>query len=361
MIDSMFLSIVLIGLCLVLSLTLGWDALSCLNLWASRIKIGRWNDRRKWREAVARKARRWLDHTPMVPISDNRRYRILNVLKGQHRSRNIQSWQIGGLLLGLDEEDAQKYVRCHPVSFDMDSFSPDCAFYAYALKVKGVLPVSEENKIISFYTGHYKEGTVPYCDSRSDIRYVDTIGMLCPLLYLLGLDNLADRQIAEFDRALIEGVFPFHALDPILGRPLGAHDWGRGCGWYILGLTGTVTNIDRVLALAEKLLALQRSEGGFGCFLFDESSRLDSSATVLAGHLFVSAYKHSGDDRFLNAAKRSEYALMKMTRRDGTVDHAQGDTKGIGIYSSLFDRMPFVQGLALCLSSDLETVRNYDC
>ena len=39
--------------------------------------------------------------------------------------------------------------------------------------------------------------------------------------------------------------------------------------------------------------------------------------------------------------------LQSVTRRDGTVDFSQGDTKGIGVYSMNFDRLPFTQGFVL--------------
>lgn len=38
---------------------------------------------------------------------------------------------------------------------------------------------------------------------------------------------------------------------------------------------------------------------------------------------------------------------MKVTRRNGIIDFSQGDTKDIGVYSQLFDKMPFTQGLAI--------------
>ena len=53
-------------------------------------------------------------------------------------------------------------------------------------------------------------------------------------------------------------------------------------------------------------------------------------------------------------AIKIEKALMKATRRDGTIDFAQGDTKGIGSYSQIFDRMPFAQGMGLYLSKTLD-------
>lgn len=36
-----------------------------------------------------------------------------------------------------------------------------------------------------------------------------------------------------------------------------------------------------------------------------------------------------------------------VTRRSGAVDFSQGDTKDIGVYSMLFDVLPFTQGYAI--------------
>ena len=97
------------------------------------------------------------------------------------------------------------------------------------------------------------------------------------------------------------------------------------------------------------MLDLQRPDGSFGSFLFNPSSPKESSATVLAGHLFVRAYEMTEDTVFLEAAQRCLRALMTMTRRDGAVDYAQGDTIGIGFYATHFDILPFAQGLTLLL------------
>lgn len=95
------------------------------------------------------------------------------------------------------------------------------------------------------------------------------------------------------------------------------------------------------------MLQLQQPGGSFRSFFFDRYSPIDSSATVLAGILFVKAYEFCPNERFKDAAVKVQNALMKMTRRDGTIDFAQGDTKGVGMYSSRFQSMPFVQGMTL--------------
>lgn len=92
--------------------------------------------------------------------------------------------------------------------------------------------------------------------------------------------------------------------------------------------------------LSNHLLPFQKADGGFSCLVFNPNERFESSGSALFGLLFVHAYRVSGDERYLNAAIKIEKALMKATRRDGTIDFAQGDTKGIGSYSQIFDRMP---------------------
>ena len=38
---------------------------------------------------------------------------------------------------------------------------------------------------------------------------------------------------------------------------------------------------------------------------------------------------------------------MSVTKKNGEIDFSQGDTKDIGVYSILFDILPFAQGFAL--------------
>ena len=306
-----------------------------LNIWQARIHIGRWTDRARWQEAMTVKARQWLRHTPEVRVA------------GRQGSKTVNLWQVGGLLLGLDDEDARIFLDSRPDCLELVGEPVETAFLAYALKTRNSLPAAAEARLKAVFSDYT---TVPYRKGSPDIRYVDTIGLLCPFLYSCGLDDLADRQIAQYDQALYDGVFPFHAFDTGRNLPMGVCDWGRGTGWYILGLLASDHQRDRILRLAGRMLDLQRPDGSFGSFLFNPSSPKESSATVLAGHLFVRAYEMTEDTGFLEAAQRCLRALMTMTRRDGAVDYAHGDTIGIGFYATHFDILPFAQGLTLLLS-----------
>ena len=41
------------------------------------------------------------------------------------------------------------------------------------------------------------------------------------------------------------------------------------------------------------------------------------------------------------------FRSISVTKKNGEVDFSQGDTKDIGVYSVLFDILPFAQGFAL--------------
>jgi unsaturated rhamnogalacturonyl hydrolase len=191
---------------------------------------------------------------------------------------------------------------------------------------------------------------------------VDTIGMIVPFLVLCGNAELAMKQIGEYDKARLPGSsIPSHAYDIIQNVPLGIYDWVRGIGWYILGLVES--NADgyfdmRIISLAEELLHYQKDDGGFGTMFFNKNTACESSGTALIGLLMISAYRINSDKRFLDTAFRIEKQLMRHTRRNGAVDFCQGDTKGIGYYSTFYSVMPFAQGIALRLSKALNEYEN---
>lgn len=325
--------------------------------WQSRIHIGRWTDRKVWQQAVEKKARQWLHQSPTVQKTEQDRLVLWDMLRGNYRSSTIQSWQDAGLLLALSEQDAQAYAKRHSSLFAKETWQVDQSLLAYALKKKNALSIDTEKEITERFASYRKdEQTIPYRKTLPHIRFVDTVGLVCPFLHQCGFSDLAIRQIEEYDKGIWEGTFPPHAYDLTTHKPLGVFDWARGCGWYVLGLIEAPDlpgNEQRILNLSNRLLPFQKPDGGFSCMLFNPNERFEASGSALFGLLFVHAYRLSGDKRYLHAAFCVEKALMKATRRDGTIDFAQGDTKGIGFYSRIFDRMPFAQGMGLYLSNTL--------
>lgn len=342
--------IVLTGVCV--------DLYYAINEWQQRIHIGRWDNRKQWQAAMEKKARQWLRKSPIVSKTDQNRWILWDMIRGNYASRIIQSWQDGGLLLGLSKEDAQLYVKHHPQLFSRH-IEVDQAFLAFALKQQSALEEDKEMLMKKYLVSYTDENhTIPYREACTQIRFVDTVGLVCPFLYSIGEYTLANKQIAEYDKALYKKVFPAHAFNLSTQLPMGVFDWSRGIGWYILGLVLTPESIynqhERILRLAANLLPLQSQQGGFSCMVFNPEGRYESSGSAIIGLLFVEAYKLSGDDRFIKAAFKIESSLMKATRRNGALDYAQGDTKGIGFYSNKFSIMPFAQGISLLLSKKLD-------
>lgn len=354
--------VIIIILFAILLIFIGVDFSLFFYEWQARIHIGRWNDRLEWQKAVESRARKWLRRPPTVKLTDNNHWVLYDILRGRYRKHTIQSWQTAGLLMAFGKEEA---ARCVERKIDTKTGNwkrnprhVDEALLAYVLKKYEVLTPKAEETIFSLLKNlQGKQETIPYRGDMPDVRFVDTIGMVVPFLKICGKDELAMKQIEEYDTTKLEdSSIPSHAYNIVLNVPLGIYDWGRGIGWYILGLVES--NVDgsldtRIIQLAEELLIYQRGDGGFGAMYFNKESSNESSGTTLIGLLMLNAYRINSDQRFLEAAFQIEEQLMRMTRRSGAIDFCQGDTKGIGYYSTTFSVMPFAQGLALKLSKDL--------
>lgn len=149
--------------------------------WQSRIHIGRWTDRKAWQQAVEKKARQWLYKSPTVQITDQDQLILWDMLKGNYRSTTIQSWQDAGLLLSLPEQDAQEYVKRHPSLFIKENWQIDQSLLAYVLKKKDALYMETEKEIKEHFISYQQtEQTIPYRKTLPHIRFVDTIGLVCP-------------------------------------------------------------------------------------------------------------------------------------------------------------------------------------
>jgi len=354
------------------------DIVPRLRQWIGRIHIGRWKDASAWLQALQRTCESWLERTPIVPFKEQDRMILLDILKGEYHNSTIQYWQRAGLILGLSENDEK--LQKNAISSVIDEQTGqwktmpkriDCALLAYAIltskdaDVAHIKPAMDAvYKLIREYKGDGQ--TVPYRKGQSDIRFVDTLGFICPFLMAYtwhygtqDSEDLAWRQMEEYDIALLpKWYFPAHAYDLKQQAPLGLYDWGRGMGWYALALIEMYKFADemgknrlktRILRLSDSLMQCQQKGGGFSAELFSKSNA-EGSATVLAGLLLHQAYCLTQDAKYKEATRRAVSALMSLTRRNGALDMCQGDTRGIGFYSSRFDVMPFAQGLALMLA-----------
>lgn len=378
---------ILIVIALISILFFGIDWFISFNIWQKRIYIGRWENDIEWIAALNRIAIKWMRRTPVVRQSENDRLVLWDILRGNYKRESIQSWQIAGLLMGVEKERGFRYFLSSQLDADSlkwkkEPLEVDEAIKGYVLlQYMSVNPQKYKPAMDQLYRcilqKRHLTGTIPYRSFLPTIRFVDTIGLVVPFLISYGVHyqqpesiQIAIAQIREYDAAKLVGTeFPAHAYNIEKQYPMGVYDWGRGIGWYILGLTESLKVIQgrdksfevelkqRICRLANGLLPCQTAEGGLSHMLFTNGNEIESSATVLGGILFLESYKISGEKTFLIAAIEAANALKGVTQRNGAIDNCQGDTHGIGYYSHARGYMPFVQGLTLRFARELQNYK----
>jgi unsaturated rhamnogalacturonyl hydrolase len=176
--------------------------------------------------------------------------------------------------------------------------------------------------------------------------------------------DLAVKQIRTYEAyGMLDGHYiPSHAYQTENKVPLGLFGWGRGLGWFAIGLIDTWNELpqshmykpvleESVKKFAYSAMAFQQEHGNWNWTVTREESRPDSSTTATLGWFMLNASKIDEiSDVCLDSTDRAIRYLMKATRRNGAVDFSQGDTKDIGVYSMLFNILPFTQGFCVRLA-----------
>ena len=103
-----------------------------------------------------------------------------------------------------------------------------------------------------------------------------------------------------------------------------------------------------IIKFAKSIIKLQQDNGGWGWTVTRKETRIDSSTTAtLAWYLLnASQIEEINNECKLAYTKAIKY-LKSVTKKNGAIDFSQGDTKDIGVYSMLFDILPFAQGFSL--------------
>ena len=359
------------------------DLVPIFNTWISRIHIGRYSDKYIWSKSLINRSIKWLNNTPKIKVTDNNRLTIIDRLKGNYTKSSIQHWQQAALILGLSEcskdynkiyNYIQKYLYKH---FDSDGQwkeKPqyiDCAILSYAVMKydttdKYKLSLDYTYKLIKEHLG--EDNTVKYRKYMPNYRYVDTVGFISPFLVKYGLKyndekaiELGIKQITEYYKYGFdsESNIPFHAYDVNTKYKLGLCGWGRGLGWFAIGLIDAWRELPNnnkyknileeiVIKYANTILKVQLDNGGFGWTVTRKETRIDSSTTATLGYFLVCASEiEEITESCLEGYNKAIKYLMSVTKKNGEIDFSQGDTKDIGVYSILFDILPFAQGFAL--------------
>ncbi len=367
MIFALIFVSVLLLICLVI---FAFDFVPSLLTWLKRIHIGRYTDEKSWRENVEKTALAQIKKMPPIPISDATAYTVFPKLRGKYYNFYFVSWQVAVLLRALgDNEQARKaaYSFFEKEDWYDRSYKTGAGMLFYAMLENGF---ADDEKFRAAADDYCKkalaaagDGTLPYHLEYAD-HYVDTLGMVCPFLIkyhqTYGCPEALALAKRQFEEYFAHGLhpqtgLPIHCFNPESKMPLGLYGWGRGCGWLALALNECIYLLDgkdeyvkilkeRAEQFADIMAAAQNTNGGFNSIIGVPSSREDSSATAMLGGLFA----RLGGKYTKNADACVEY-LMSVTRKNGEIDFAQGDTMGIGNYSRRFEPMPAAQGFALMI------------
>lgn len=336
-----------------------------------RYHIGRM-DKNTWEAAVLKTAKKWINRTPVVKKTDNSRYILIDMLKGEYKDSSIQAFQTASLLLGLIDATNDNYLSNYIRKGKWINLSqkPDSAMLAYAMMKCSDNPESIEFAMDEVYNILQKatddNGLIAYTGNPKDTaRYVDVLGMVCPFLARYGLTyhhaeavNKAFEQLDFFhDYGMYSSTdLPNHAVNVESKLPIGVYGWGRGTAWYFIGLMDTykefpVGEQKEILKLwikeaAECYKSFQYDDGGFG-YILQKNNSFDSSVTAAMAWFYAECAELFEVEEYDNVSKRALEKLRKVTRITGAIDWSQGDTKGIGVFSQTFDIMPFTQGFAI--------------
>ncbi len=348
------------------------DFIPMIMAWIKRIHIGRYTDKKAWYKNAEKVAKKQIKKLPPISVTDRTAYILLPKIKGEYFNKKFSVWQIACLLSATSENSEARdaayrfFIKSSLINCE---YTPGTAMMLYELLKCGF---EKDEKVIAVAKDYCAkaiavagDSTLPYNPDQIE-RYVDVLGMVCPFLIkyhqTYGCPEAFELAKRQFDEFYAYGInektgLPVHCFRPDNKMPLGIYGWGRGCGWLALALDECLGLLDesdeyysvlteRATVLCESLLPFQNENGSFNQIVGVPFLRQESSATAMIGSLLHRMGYTAESERCLNF-------LMSVTRVNGEVDFAQGDTMGIGNYSRRFEPMPAAQAFALRLYSKI--------
>ena len=339
--------------------------------------IGSFSSGDEWFGAAKSAAEKWLEKGfPAVPRVVNERLRIIDVLKGEYKVKAIQHWQKASVLLAMNEispEKSAEYIKSKIAEMPDEISRVDTAMLAFAALENGKADSADikkfADKTAEMLMKKYEQlGRIPY-GGNENICFVDTVGLVCPFLVKYGIMNGNDSAVLAavdvinsfYEKGIHKELgLPIHCFDNSNNAPLGIYGWGRGCGWWAVGLADTYrvllqadgfesekkSVLEKIIEFADAITRFQCKNGAFDrnvlCF-----SGEDSSATAMLAYFLAYAAEITGNDKYKNSAEKAVNYIYSVTRRSGIVDWSQGDTIGVGFYSDASIVVPAAQGFAL--------------
>jgi rhamnogalacturonyl hydrolase YesR len=215
------------------------------------------------------------------------------------------------------------------------------------------------------------DGSLPY-DTNTEAILVDSLAMICPFLARYGQQyrhteamEVSANQLEQFVARCVDPdtKLPYHGY--FAGGPtrLGLQGWGRGTGWYMLGLIDTLSEMSQAQAGYAELLqayvsaansvrTFQREDGHWSWVILHRKDTPDSSTTSLIGYSILRGMQLGILDRsFRDVIATALQALVGQTRPDGIVDGSLAECRGLGKYPQQYEPTLWLQGATTALAA----------
>lgn len=385
------MAVLIIILLLIVLVILGFDYFDIFLNWLGRIKIGSIGDTKEWKAATQKVILKWLKSgTPKLPTNENKKFKLISIIKSLKKVESTAYWQDAAVLKAAESIDGSeegifalldRYIDTDSGKWINPPKKIDSAMLAYEFLCSDFVDNATIRPAMDYIAEYlyklYEEyGTVPYNTDVKNVRFVDTVGMICPFLMKYAVVyneskyvDVALAQIKEYHKYGFDKDtrMPCHCFNVKTNAPLGIYGWGRGCAWWALGITDSLKtlmtsktyNIEKVLLLKYCIEFLstvkdyQRSDGAFTRMFFT-SSLEDSSAGAMLAYCFAQLYDLTENNEYKTSCERVLEHLKVCTRRSGVIDYAQGDTMGIGFYSDSLRVVPAAQGFAVAAAKEID-------
>jgi rhamnogalacturonyl hydrolase YesR len=210
------------------------------------------------------------------------------------------------------------------------------------------------NSLFDFIHANYSKNKIVLYRENTMSELNDTIGMIVPFLvkYYQFAGNplaleIARNQLAFFiehgtDR---ETYLPSHGIHTITRIKVGSSNWGRGIGWYFIGLkdfhevSGEFEA--QYLGLCNTVRKLKNKEGLWDQFPGSDDT-FDASSTTLI--IYSLPRKEYNSEKLIKQ-------LSKYISKEGFILQTSGDTERPNLYSRAFGKSELSQGVLLLILS----------
>lgn len=376
MIDVINIFLIIVGFLFLIVISV--DFYQWIRLRISHHCIGEFMDIILWENAVSNCAKKWIKKMPTIPLKDENRFIVFDMLRKQYKHSSAQGWQYAELLAGVYTVD-KTYQKEKSFVAKNEIREVDEGYVIYFEWCHGIISEKDIQDIMKKYLSiirsrTHKNGLIEYRIGYGNICIADTIAFVCPLLIRWGnftgnseLVDLALKQIESFHRFgyIREYGLYAHAYDGVKSIPCESIGWGRGTGWYALGILYSYHELrdtdykdkvwNYIIEAADNIIKFQCEDGGW-CTEMISQYNYDASATAIFGYFLSEICHIKMNIGYYKAAKSAIFKLQTTTRKDGAIEYCEGNCHGVGKYSKRYSISPFTQGMTLKLIDSLNNI-----